>query len=160
MMLGEHDNAIASLEKSIEINPSFAQSYHGLGFALALAGRLEESKKTTQKAITLSPREPMLWAFTVVHAFTCILNGDDEEALDWAQRTMQNPHAAGYWPHAIFAAAAANLDRMDEARQALAAACKEKPDLSIAFLEHNMPTKFSGGLDPYLNALRKAGLSE
>lgn len=160
MMMGEHDNAIATLEKSIQINPSFAQSYHGLGFALALAGRLEESKQTTQKAIALSPREPMLWAFMVVHAFTCILSGDDEEALEWAQRTLRNPSASGYWPHAVFAAAAANVGQLDEARQALAAACKEKPTLSIAFLEHNLPTKFKGGLDPYLNALRKAGLSE
>lgn len=159
MMMGEHDNAIATLEKSIQINPSFAQSYHGLGFALALAGRLEESKQTTQKAITLSPREPMLWAFNVVHAFTCILNGDNEEALESAQRVLRNPSASGYWPHAVFAAAAANLDQMDDARRALAAARKERPNLSLAFLGHNMPTKFEGGLDPYLDALRKAGLS-
>jgi len=160
MMMGEHDNAIATLEKSIQINPNFAQSYHGLGFALALANRLEESKQTTQKAITLSPREPMLWAFMVVHAFTCILNGDNEEAIDWAQRTLQNPSASGYWPHAVFAAAAANVDRMDDARRELGLACKEKPDLSITFLQHNLPTKFKGGLDPYLNALRNAGLPE
>ena len=80
--------------------------------------------------------------------------------MQWAQRTLRHPSASGYWPHAVFAAAAANLDQMDDARQALAAAREEKPDLCIAFLEHNLPTKFKGGLDPYLNALRKAGLPE
>lgn len=160
MMMGEHDNAIAMLEKSIELNPSFAQSYHGLGFALALAGRLEESKQTTHKAIKLSPREPMLWAFTVIHALTCILNGNKEEALEWAQRTLRIPQSTGYWPHAVFAAAAANVGHMDEARRALEDARKENPSLSITFLKQNMPTKFDGGLDPYLNGLRKAGLSE
>ncbi len=160
MMMGEHDNAVASLNRSLEIDPSFAKSYHGLGFALALAGRADEAKQTMQKAITLSPREPMLWAFTIIYAFTCLMNGDNEEALEWAQRTLRNPKSTGYWPHAIFAAAAGNLEQIDKARQALATACKENPSLSIAFLRKNMPTKFEGGLDPYLNGLRKAGLSE
>ena len=102
----------------------------------------------------------MLWAFTVVHALTLVLNGEDEAGLDWAQRAMQIPRATGYWVHAVMAAATANLDRMDEARQALAEAFKAKPDLSIDFIKENMPTKHENGLEPYLQGLRKAGLTE
>jgi len=160
MMMGKHDASIASLEKSIELNPCFAQSYHGLGFALALAGRLEESKPTIQKAIELSPKDPMLWAFSIVHAFTLVLNGEDEAGLDWAQRTMQIPTATGYWPHAMMAAAMANLDRIDEAREALAIALKERPNLSIAYLKDILPTKYENGLERYLQGMRKAGLGE
>ena len=160
MMLGDHDASIASLEKSIALNPNFAQSYHGLGFALALAGRLEEAKRTTQKAIDLSPRDPMLWAFTIVHALSCALNDEHQEALTWAQRTLQIPTATGYWAHAVMAAALANLDRLEEARTALANAVREKPDLSIAYLKTNLPTKHTHGLDPYLKGMRKAGLPE
>jgi adenylate cyclase len=160
MMLGNHDASIASLEKSIELNPSFAQSYHGLGFALALAGRLEEAKQTTQKAVDLSPRDPMRWAFTVVHALACVLDGDNEKGLTWALQTLQTPTATGYWPHAVMAASLANLNRTDEARIALADAVNAKPDLTIAFLKENMPTKDENGLEPYLAGLRKAGLAE
>jgi len=160
MLMGNHDASIASLEKSIELNPCFAQSYHALGFAMALAGRLEESKQTVQKAIELSPKDPLLWAFTIVHALILVLNGEDEAALEWVQRTMLLPRTTGYWTHAVMAAAMANLDRMDEARAALAKALKEKPNLSIAFLKDNMPTKYENGLEPYLAGLRKAGLSE
>jgi hypothetical protein len=36
----------------------------------------------------------------------------------------------------------------------------EVPHLSIAFIKKTLPTKFEGGLKPYLDGLRKAGLPE
>jgi len=160
MMQGQHDESIDALKKSIELNACFAQAYHGLGMVLALAGQLEESKLTTEKAVDLSPRDPMLWAFTIVHAFTCILNNENEESLVWYRKTMQLPNATGYWPYAVQAAALANLDRIDEAKQALAKSIEAKPDLSIEFVKTNLRTKSSNGLDPYIDGLRKAGLTE
>ena len=160
MMLGHHDVAITSLEKSIELNPCYAQSYHGLGFALALAGRLEESKLTTQKAIDISPRDPLIWAFMIVHALTCVLNGDNEDGLAMARQAIQVPQSAGYWCSAVIAAALANLGHISEAQQSLADALLAKPDLTVAFLIDNMPTKHPDGLEPYLTGLRIAGLRE
>jgi adenylate cyclase len=158
MMLGDHDASIAALRKSIELNPCFAQAYHGLGFALSLAGELEESGRMTKQAVAMSPRDPMLWAFTIVHALNYILSEEYEAALEWADHTLQIPKETGYWPHAVKASALANLGRVDEAKQSLALAQEAKPDLSIGFLEKNMPTKHAGGLDPYLDGLRKCGL--
>ncbi len=158
MMQGDHDASIAALEKSIELNPCFAQAYHGLGFALSLAGDYEASRKTTDKAVSISPRDPMLWAFTIVHALNDILSGDYELGLDWAIRTLQIPNASGYWSHAVKASALASLGRVNEAKKSLALAIKAKPNLSISFLENNMPVKHAGGLDPYLNGLKEAGL--
>jgi adenylate cyclase len=160
MMQGRHDESIDALRKSIELNPCFAQAYHGLGMVLALAGQLDESKSTTEKAVDLSPRDPMLWAFTIVHAFTCILDNENEESLVWYRKTMQLPNVAGYWPHAVNAAALANLDRLDEAKQALAKSIEAKPNLSIEFVKKNLPTKSPDGLDPYIAGLRKAGLTD
>jgi adenylate cyclase len=158
MMLGDHDASIAALRKSIELNPCFAQAYHGLGFALSLAGELEESGRTTKQAVAMSPRDPMLWAFTIVHALNYILSEEYESALEWANHTLQIPNATGYWSHAVKASALANLGRVNEAKQSLALALEAKPDLSIDYLEINLPTKHAGGLDPYLDGLRKCGL--
>lgn len=158
MMLGDHDASIAALRKSIELNPCFAQAYHGLAMALSLAGELEESKHTTKQAVAMSPRDPMLWAFTIVHALTYILSEEYEAALEWANHTLQIPNATGYWSHAVKASALANLGRIDEAKQSLALAVAAKPDLSMGFLEKNLPTKHPGGLDPYLNGLKACGL--
>jgi adenylate cyclase len=108
----------------------------------------------------LSPRDPILWASTVVHALACVLSGDHEDALHWARKTIQNPRSKGYWPHSVHAAALGHLGRVDEAREAVAAALEAMPDLTLSYLEKTLPTKEVGGLDPYLQGLRKAGLPE
>jgi len=159
MMQGDHDASIAALSKSIELNPCFAQAYHGLGFALSLAGEFEASRRTLDKAVAISPRDPMMWAFTIVHALNDILDEDYESGLEWSNRTLQISNATGYWPHAVKASALANLGRIDEAKASLASAIEAKPNLSIEFIENNMPTKHIGGLDPYLNGLRVSTLA-
>jgi adenylate cyclase len=158
MMQGDHDASVAALRKSIQLNPCFAQSYHGLGFALALSGELEAAKETTQKAIDMSPRDPMLWAFHGVHSITLLLNQEFQDALESADACLRIPNCAGYWGHAVKAAALGNLDRIADAKKALADAKQEKPDLSIAFLLGNLPTKHDGGLEPYIQGMLKAGL--
>ncbi len=150
----------AALETSLTLNPNFAQAYYGLGFALTLAGRLEDALDGLVKAERLSPRDPLLWGFTVLHALACILSHDYETAVHWAQKTIQIPRATGHWPHAALAAALAHLDQMDEARAAVKAALEQKPDLSLSYLKKTLPTKEPDGLDPYLDGLREAGLPE
>jgi adenylate cyclase len=160
MMRGEHDASIRALEKSLSLTPSFARAHHGLGMVLTLAGRLDEGRASLEQVERLSPRDPILWASTVTHALADILAGDHKAAIHWAQRTIELPRAAGYWPHAVFAAAYANLDQLEDARSAVTQALKEKPDLTCSYLKKTLPTKHEGGLEPYLSALRKAGLPE
>lgn len=160
MMRGEHDASIRALEKSLSLNPSFARAHHGLGMVLTLADRLDDAKAALEQVERLSPRDPILWASTVVHALADILSGDHKAALHWAQKTLELPRAKGYWPHALFAAACVNLDRLEDARNAVTAALKEMPNLTVSYLKKTLPTKHEGGLDPYLAALRKAGLPE
>ncbi len=160
MMQGNHDASIASLETSIRLNPSFNQAYHGLGMVLTLSDRLDDAKAALLQSERLSPRDPITWASTVVHALACVLSGDHEEALHWANITIRNPRSSGYWPHALMAASLSCAGRIDEAREQVEAACKALPDFSLSYLEKTFPTKVKGGLDPYLNALRNAGLKQ
>jgi len=160
MLRGEHDASIEALETSLTINPSFAQAHHGLGFALALAGRLDEAAVEIDKSIRLSPRDPLLFAVESVRGFVSVLQRDNEAGAAWAEKAIRHPKSAGggYWPHAVLAAALANLGRIDEARVALDGALTRKPGLSLAYLKEMLPTRTADGLDPYLNGLRKAGL--
>jgi len=160
MMLGDHDGAIAALKYSLELNPNFAQSYFGLGFVLALSGELDEARENIQTAIRLSPRDPLMVGFTNVLGMACIMAGDFEEGLDWAKRSLRLPTPVGYWNHATLASAYANLGQMEEATEALKGAVKEKPDLSISFLEKVLPTRHKDGLGVYFSGLRLAGLPE
>ena len=160
MLRGEHDRSVAELERSLTLNPSFAQAYHGLGFALALSGRLEEAIGAFEQTIRLSPRDPIMWATTVTRSMTCTLLHRYDEAAEWARKTIREPRAKGYWPHAALASALGNLGQADGARAAVDAALKEKPDLTLAYLRKTLPTREAGGLEPYLEGLRKAGLPD
>jgi adenylate cyclase len=160
MMLGHHDDSIAAFKYSLELNPNFAQSYFGLGFVLALSGELDEAMENIQTAIRLSPRDPLMVGFTNVLGMACIMAGDFEEGLDWAKRSLRLPTPVGYWNHATLASAYANLGQMEEATAALKGAVKEKPDLSISYLEKVIPTRHKDGLGVFLSGLRLAGLPE
>jgi adenylate cyclase len=162
MMHGKHDASVAELETAISLNPSFAQAYHGLGAALLLSGRLEEAAEALDKAIRLSPREPVLWGTLCFRSMTCSLLRQHEAAAGWARRAIHEPRAAGggYWPYAVLASALGNLGQAAEAREAVDEALRRKPDLSLGYLAKTLPTKQPGGLDPYLDGLRKAGLPE
>lgn len=160
MMQGKHDQSIAALEAALELNPSFAQAFHGLGMTFTLADRLEDAKEACLQSERLSPRDPILWASTVVHALAHLLSRDYEQAVKWARITMQNPRSASYWPHAVLAAGLAHQGHMDEARAEVVIALRELPELSLSYLAKVLPTKKPDGLDPYLEGLKKAGLPE
>ncbi len=159
-MLGEHDSAIAALESSLALKPSFAQANHGLGMAQAFAGQLDDAIDSFGRAERLSPRDPLLWAFTITHGLACILARDNETALQLARQTLQIPRASGYWPHAVLAASLAHQDQIGEARAAVVEALRAKPNLSLSYLKSTLLTKQPEGLNPYLDGLRKAGLPE
>jgi len=160
MMKGDHDASISALRAAIQLNPSYSQAYHGLGMALTLAGELDEAREALHQSDLLSPRDPILWASVVVHALADVLAGDTASALAMAEKALQMPRAHGYWPHALHAAALAQAGRVEEARAAAQVAMRELPSLSLSFLTKNLPAKHPGGLDPYLDAMRAAGIPE
>jgi len=158
MMRGEHDTSIADLEMSLRLNPSFAPAYFGLGFALTLAGRFDETLGALDKAVRLNPRDPLLWAIKALRSMTYSLLHRYEAAAESARESIREPRAAGYWPYAVLASALGNLGRIEEARSAIGEALRQKPGLSLSYLEKTLPTKHPGDLQPYLDGLRKAGL--
>jgi len=160
MMKGEHDASIASLRKAIELNPSFSQAWHGLSMVLTLAGELHDARTVGLEVERLSPRDPILWATTIVHALADVLDEDPESALAWVEKTRQLHRYTGYWVPAVSAAALVQAGRMDEARAAVADAREALPKLSLGYLAEALPTRQPGGLAPYLDALRAAGLPE
>lgn len=162
MVHGDHDASIAELRKSVALNPSFAQARHGLGMVLALAGQLDEAAEQLNMALRLSPRDPLRFATETILSLTYSLKGEFDVAAEWAQSAIHLPQAAkgGYFPFAALASSLGNLGRIDEAHGAIQGARKQKPDLSLSYVIKIVPAKFPGGMDMYLEGLRKAGLTE
>ena len=85
---------------------------------------------------------------------------DYQDALMWAQRAKRHPNGTGYWPHAMMAAPLAHLGRIEEANLAVQKMLAAVPTLTIGELAKTYPTSEPGGLEPYLQGLRLAGLPE
>jgi tetratricopeptide (TPR) repeat protein len=108
------DAAIALIERSLQINPSFAYGWHRSGWLRLWAGQPELAIDHFETALRLNPRDPTaatLMGIGVGHFFARRL----EEARAMLLRSLQE--RPGWVPTSRFLAACyAHMGRLDEAR--------------------------------------------
>lgn len=155
----EYDLAIDALEHAIEVNPSLAVSYCGLGDSLAYEGRLDEAIEQFEIAINLSPHDPFRWAFYSYRSLAHLFRGDFDEAANWARSATRIPNAQ-YWAWAHLVAALGHLGLQEQAASAVQELLKKKPDFSRAFAQKQLfYLKRPEQLATYLKGLAKSGIT-
>jgi TolB-like protein/DNA-binding winged helix-turn-helix (wHTH) protein len=123
----QNDEALAAIDLSLELNPSFAQGYFAQGFNLLWYGREIEAETLLDRATMLSPRDSHLWSFHHVRSWTHFSLGEYDIAVEFARRAIRQPNAT----YRAFATLAASLGRLDEKAQAKAVSVEllqRKPD--------------------------------
>ncbi len=155
---GEYESARAENELAIQLNPSLAAAYCGLGDTLAYMNRCDEAIAQFERAIALSPNDPQRWAFLTYGALAFIFKEDFAAALEWAERAEVIPNRQ-YWTQAHRAAALAGLGRLVEARVAVSDLLEEKPRFTGAFARHKLfYVKDARQLEGYVGLLESAGV--
>jgi TolB-like protein len=114
----QYDDAIAELEDTIALNPSFAQGYFALAFALIWCGRAEEAIPLLEMATELSPRDAHLWAFHQTRAFAHMALNELPSAEFFARQACRHPNAPA-WPFATFTSVLGHLGKRTEATATL-----------------------------------------
>ena len=71
----QNDEALATLDVSLELNPSFAQAYFAQGFNMLWHGRELEAETLLDRAIMLSPRDSHIAAFPPCPLLGALLPG-------------------------------------------------------------------------------------
>jgi len=149
---------VAALEfrRALELNPNFAAAHGYLGWTLAFDGQSEEATKHLQEAIRMSPHDPQNAIFNTGLAVTHCLTERYAEAVEYSSKALQQRSAftAGYRIHV---ASLAQNGQIAEAREVLALLKEMHPDLSIAWIEKNVPYT-SGPMVKFVEGMRKAGL--
>jgi adenylate cyclase len=156
---GEHEQAIASFDRAIELNPSLALAYYGKAHSLWHSGHPEQAVACHDEAIRLSPRDPLIWVFFASKAIALFLLERYDEALQFSQRAQQLPITA-VWAYMGELATLGHLGRDEEAARALARAMQLQPDLSISFIQGGLPITHRPSAEHFYDALIKAGVPE
>ncbi|MGD2167100.1 MAG: winged helix-turn-helix domain-containing protein [Gammaproteobacteria bacterium] len=154
----EYETARAENALAIEMNPSLAAAYCGLGDTLAYMNRCDEAVEQFERAIALSPNDPQRWAFLTYGALACLFKEDYRKALEWTDQALVIPNRQ-YWTLAHRAAALAALGRQTETRAAVAALLREKPEFSLEFARAKLfYVRDEAQLDDYVALLEAAGI--
>jgi TolB-like protein len=150
--------AFRHLTKSVELSPSFALGYAGLGYALACGGQPESGLQALEEAHRLSPRDPFLaiYAPTVRYMALFALQRYEETIAVCRATTASHPNHAGAWR--LMTVSLGLLGRVDEAKDALAHTLTLQPDLSSTHVEINTVYANPEDRSRFLEGLRKAGL--
>jgi adenylate cyclase len=112
------EEAILEAERSLALNPSFVNAYSDLCTASSFLGQPQKSIEYADKAIRLSPRDPLLYVFHLQKGFALALLQQNDQAIEWLRRAMAG---APQWPlpQALLAAALAETGQQAQARETL-----------------------------------------
>ena len=156
----EYGKALAAMNAAVELNPTLAVAYCGLGDSLAYESRFAEAVPHFEKAIELSPHDPQRWAYMAYRSLAHLFAGEFAKAADWAQRATQVP-GAHYGPYVHRVSAVGHLDQSRDAAAALTELQQLKPNFSCRLARQRLFfVKDPAHLDTYVEGLRRAGLRE
>jgi len=151
----QYDRGIREFQKAHELNPNDATILADYAWALSLAGRPAEAMPLIEEALRLNPYHPRFYVADVLWRVHFVA-GRYQEALD-ALLSVSNPYPPLYQR---LAATYPYLDRMEEARAAMAKFRELEPQASIELYARTEPYNRQDDLERFLDGLRKAGLPE
>jgi adenylate cyclase len=156
--MARHRTSVGLLERAIEINPNLAMAHGLLAISYASVDRPADGLIHVETALRLSPRDPMLYLFHAGQALCRFVSGDFPGAIASAEKGIGiNP--SSFDNHLYMAAALAELQRIESAKEQIRRALRFVPKVSLLVIGRAVEGGNSGWAR-YHAALRKAGLPE
>jgi adenylate cyclase len=160
MTAGDRYGALEEGRRAVDLNPSLVRAVAVHAYNRHMAGHPpEESIDLMQRAMRLSPHDPLEWLFYDVLAGAYLNAGRFAEGME-AGRRLIVLSPTYYWGYVWSAMNAAGLGRIEEAHDLIREARQVKPHLSF-----ELARKCLGAMAPdverrFANALHQAGLQQ
>jgi tetratricopeptide (TPR) repeat protein len=156
----EYAAALTESRRAVELNPTLAAAFCGLGDSLCYEGRYDEALEQFSHAVELGTHDPQRWAFLSYGAVALLFAGRYDEAIRWSERAAAIPNRQ-YWTTAHRVVALGHLGRTAEAAVAVADLLQECPHFTVAYAARKLFfLKRADQLDLYLDGLRRAEVPE
>jgi adenylate cyclase len=151
------DDSLAEFELALRLNPNFslAQGYYGL--ALSYCARWQEAAFAANRALRLSPRDPLLAIYHGIAAYAQFVGGNYDEAMQLARQAVRE-RSDFVGAHRVLTASAGMACQTDVAAAALKELRRAQPNISLAWIAKEMPMKLEAERQHYLEGFRRAGL--
>ncbi len=154
----DHDLALAAADRAVMI---YGNSALVLGFdalTRCLCGAYPAAIEHAEKALRLSPLEPLVYHASLALALACLLTGRPEEAVAHAQKAIEgNQHLA--FSYCVLALGAARLGRTEDAAEAVRRLVRAAPGFRIGTLR-KIRFADAARLQSELDLLRMANLPD
>jgi adenylate cyclase len=130
MLSGDLDRAAAALDRSLMLNPNSAQALMFSSFVHSMLGDAQTGVDHAQRAMRLSPLDPIGYRTKSAMGLACLIAGRMEEAIDWQEKALhEHSH---YVPALIYKiAGCVAAGRIDDAREAGRLLMQLVPDETI-----------------------------
>jgi adenylate cyclase len=158
------EEAAIEAERTLELNPSFVNAYGDLSLVNSFLGRPREAVEYADKAMRLSPRDPLLYLFHLQKGLALALLGQEDQAIEWLRRAIAG---APQWPlpQALLASALARTGHQTEAHEMLQRylSLSRTKARTIGQWKGQQPSNnpaFMAYGERVIEGLRKAGLPE
>jgi adenylate cyclase len=155
-MVDDCESAIEMADRAVALNPNSFNAWTCRGWVYEIAGLPEEAVRSFERALRVSPVDPLLYITHVGMGFVFIeLRRFDEAIVAGKKAQRQSPsYAATY---RCLASAFAHLGRDAEAREAVARLLQIDPAFTISA---RMGRRRQSHVKLLIEGLRKAGLPE
>jgi adenylate cyclase len=156
-MVGDSESEIEMADRAVALNPNSHLAWHARGWVHNTAGLPEEAVRSFERAIRMSPIDPLLHRSFAGMGFALIELGRFDEAIVAGKRAQHQNPSSFPGTYRCLASAFAHLGRDAEAREAAARVLEVDPAFTISawiarggFSNAKLMTE----------GLRKAGLPE
>ncbi|MGU3329455.1 adenylate/guanylate cyclase domain-containing protein [Methylobacterium mesophilicum] len=159
--VGDFERGLREIAIAIEYDPNMAIAYALEGITYLWAGQATKTFEPVEKAIRLSPKDPLLnaWEYYICHAHTHLKHWED--AILWCNRSVG--HTPYYFAYIDLAVAHAWLGNKQEAKLAIENVLKLMPGYNVRTLANADYSRNSRFLEEYQHIVlgaRMAGLPE
>jgi tetratricopeptide (TPR) repeat protein len=151
------DDSLAEFEWALQLNPNFwmARAYYGL--TLAYCGRWQEAASSVQRALRLSPRDPLAAIYCGIASYAQFVGRNYDEAMRLAREGIRQ-RADFVGAHRVLTAAAGMARQNEVAKAAVDELRGVQPNVSLDWIAKEIPIKQHTEREHYLEGFRRAGL--
>ncbi len=129
----DHDSALAAADRAIMITNNSALVLGFVALTQFLCGAYDKAIEHAEKAMRMSPLEPLIYYAAFALGLACLFTGRNEDAVTNARKAIDGNQNFAF-AHCLLSLGCARLGRRDEAIQAVRGLLKVAPHFRIGML--------------------------